>query len=136
MTDAPKIDAAAGNPLLQTWDTPFGRRPSIASGPSISGRPSTRRWRGTGPRSRPSRLIPPRRPSPTPSMRWSVRASCSSGWAACSGTWPARTPTPRLQAVEREMSPRLAKHYSDIAMNEALFARIDALRGQRRRRSA
>ncbi|WP_460448026.1 M3 family metallopeptidase [Alsobacter sp. SYSU BS001988] len=34
---------------------------------------------------------------------------------------------PELQGVEREMSPRLAKHYSDIAMNAALFGRIEAL---------
>ena len=27
MTDAPKNDAAAGNPLLERWDTPFGAPP-------------------------------------------------------------------------------------------------------------
>jgi peptidyl-dipeptidase Dcp len=32
-----------------------------------------------------------------------------------------------LQAIEREISPVAAKHYSDIGMNGALFARIDTL---------
>jgi peptidyl-dipeptidase Dcp len=34
---------------------------------------------------------------------------------------------PEIQAVERAMSPVLAKHYSDIGMNQALFRRVDAL---------
>ena len=34
---------------------------------------------------------------------------------------------PEIQAVERVISPVSAKHYSDIGMNGALFARIDAL---------
>src|SRR5690606_29794020 len=32
-----------------------------------------------------------------------------------------------IQKLEREISPRIARHYSRIFMNEALFARIDAL---------
>ncbi len=35
--------------------------------------------------------------------------------------------SPALQAVEREMSPRLAAHHSAIHLDAALFARIDAL---------
>jgi peptidyl-dipeptidase Dcp len=35
--------------------------------------------------------------------------------------------TPAIEAIEREMAPRLAKHWNDIYMNEALFARVDAL---------
>ncbi len=37
---------------------------------------------------------------------------------------------PELQTIEREISPVAAKHYSDIGMNAALFARIDALQAQ------
>ena len=33
----------------------------------------------------------------------------------------------RLQAIERDMAPLLAKHWNDIHLNRALFARIDAL---------
>ena len=36
-----------------------------------------------------------------------------------------------LQAVEREMSPRLAAHHSAIYLDAALFARVDALHGRR-----
>jgi len=32
-----------------------------------------------------------------------------------------------IQAIEREMAPRLAKHRNSIFMNEALFRRVDAL---------
>lgn len=32
-----------------------------------------------------------------------------------------------LQAVERAVSPRLSRHFSAISLNEALFARVDAL---------
>jgi peptidyl-dipeptidase Dcp len=35
-----------------------------------------------------------------------------------------------LQAIEREMSPRLAQHWNAITSNAALFARIDALAQQ------
>jgi peptidyl-dipeptidase Dcp len=34
---------------------------------------------------------------------------------------------PELQAIEREMAPRMAKHSTAIALNEKLFKRIDAL---------
>src|SRR5215213_9500399 len=36
-----------------------------------------------------------------------------------------------IQAVEREMAPRLAKHRNAIFMNEALFRRVAALHGRR-----
>jgi peptidyl-dipeptidase Dcp len=38
---------------------------------------------------------------------------------------------PELQAIEREMAPRLARHSTAIALNEKLFKRIDALWQQR-----
>jgi len=36
-----------------------------------------------------------------------------------------------IRALEREMAPKLARHYSAISMNERLFARIDALHAKR-----
>lgn len=39
--------------------------------------------------------------------------------------------SPALQAVERELAPKLAAHHSDILLDERLFARIDALHAQR-----
>ncbi|MDQ0456650.1 M3 family metallopeptidase [Rhizobium paknamense] len=32
-----------------------------------------------------------------------------------------------IQALEREMAPKMSRHYSKISMNPALFARVDAL---------
>ena len=34
---------------------------------------------------------------------------------------------PNIQALERDISPKMARHYSAISMNEKLFARIDDL---------
>lgn len=41
--------------------------------------------------------------------------------------------SPALQAVEREMSPRLAAHHSAVYLNARLFARVDGLHRQRSR---
>ena len=41
-----------------------------------------------------------------------------------------------LQAIEREIAPILARHRSETYLNEALFARIDALKAQARTSSA
>ncbi|MBL0933156.1 MAG: M3 family metallopeptidase [Rhizobiaceae bacterium] len=38
---------------------------------------------------------------------------------------------PQIQAMEREISPKMARHFSAIHMNAALFARIDALYARR-----
>src|SRR5581483_2890647 len=38
---------------------------------------------------------------------------------------------PALQAIELEMAPRLAAHWSAIQLNAALFARIDAVHARR-----
>ena len=41
-----------------------------------------------------------------------------------------------IQAMEREISPKMSRHYSAISMNETLFARIDDALPAPRRRSA
>lgn len=38
---------------------------------------------------------------------------------------------PAIQALEREIAPKMSRHYSRISMNEALFRRIDSLWEQR-----
>lgn len=38
---------------------------------------------------------------------------------------------PQLQALEREIAPRMSRHFSAVYMNDALFSRIDTLYGQR-----
>jgi peptidyl-dipeptidase Dcp len=39
--------------------------------------------------------------------------------------------TPELQAIERDIAPRLSKHWSDIYLDGDLFARVEAVYGQR-----
>lgn len=34
---------------------------------------------------------------------------------------------PAIQALERDIAPKMSRHYSKISMNEALFARVDTL---------
>ena len=41
-----------------------------------------------------------------------------------------------IEALQRDLSPRLAAHHAETMMNAALFARVDALHGAPRRRSA
>src|SRR4051795_186719 len=36
-----------------------------------------------------------------------------------------------IQAIERDMAPRLARHWNEIHLNEALFSRLDALHQRR-----
>src|SRR5690606_28603282 len=36
-----------------------------------------------------------------------------------------------IQALERDIAPKMSRHYSALYMNEALFARIDALYAER-----
>ena len=38
---------------------------------------------------------------------------------------------PHIQALERDIAPKMSRHHSALYMNEALFARIDALHAQR-----
>lgn len=38
---------------------------------------------------------------------------------------------PAIQALERDIAPKMSRYYSALYMNEALFARIDALHAQR-----
>src|SRR4051795_11851010 len=36
-----------------------------------------------------------------------------------------------IQAIERDMAPKLARHWNEIHLNEALFSRLDALHQRR-----
>lgn len=43
------------------------------------------------------------------------------------GIWSGTMSNPELQALEREMAPRLAAFFDEIAQNEALFKRVEAV---------
>ena len=49
----------------------------------------------------------------------------------CSGTGPSTDTNDVIQALEREIAPRMSRHYSKIAMNRELFERVDNLYRQR-----
>ena len=55
------------------------------------------------------------------------RATSSTASRPCSSIWPAPTPTTEIQAIERALAPRFAKHGMRIYQDETLFARVDAL---------
>ena len=130
----------AENPLLEPGP-PSACRRSTGSGRSISGRPSTRRWRRSGRRSMRIADGRRRRPSPTPSSRWRRAGLDSTGSPRSSSTWRRADTNEALQAVEREMAPLLARHGSAIYLERsALRAHRRALAGARharpRRRAA
>ena len=122
---------ASENPLLADWTAPFGAPPLDRD--QAGAFPAGLRagaGRRTGPRSPRSRLTRPRRISTTPWRRWSARggllARVSNVFYVLAG---AHTSEP-IQAIERDMAPTLARHWNEIHLNEALFARLDALHGR------
>ena len=122
---------ALDNPLLQPWDTPFGLPPfdvvraehflpafevalreHLAEVDAIAGSDAA------------------------PSFENTVAALDRSGrryhrTAALFHNLASSETSPALQAIEREIAPRLAAHASAIHLNAALFARLEALHADR-----
>ncbi len=115
------------NPLLQTWQTPFGMPPfesiqashfeaafetALAQHQSeilaISGNPEPATFENTLVALEASGELL----NQTSNVFFNLSASHSS---------------PELQAIERDMAPKLAAHNAALYLNEALFARIDEL---------
>ena len=111
-------------------------RRSIASRSSTSCRRSTRALPPTARRSRPSPATRRRRRSPTPSMRWSARATSSIAPRAVFFNLAGTDTNEEIQAIERAMAPRFAKHGMRIYQDETLFARVDALFKKRKKLQA
>jgi peptidyl-dipeptidase Dcp len=125
------MSLATSNPLLQTWDTPYGLPPFEAVRPEHF----------------------------EPAFDVAMRAQLAEIDAIAAGAQPAdfentvaafdrcgrqytriealfynltaSETSPALQAVERTMAPRVATHASAISMHRGLFERIDALHSQR-----
>ncbi|MFO1149978.1 MAG: M3 family metallopeptidase [Alsobacter sp.] len=119
--------ATSGNPLLQPWDTPFGVPPFDRIGPEHfepAFAVALERHRAE---------IDAIASDPAPAtFANTIDALERSGedLERVGGVFwnlAGADTNPALQAVERAMSPVLAKHYSDIGMNQGLFRRIDAL---------
>ena len=115
------------NPFFETWTTPFGAPPSTRSRPSTSSRPTRRRWRSISAKSLPS----PRMPKPA-SFDNTIAALERSGQLLrrvemVFGQLASADTNDEMQAVERDMSPLVTRHWNGIFLNAQLFARIDDL---------
>ena len=119
--------AARGNPLLEAWTTPFGLPPFDRIRPEHF-RPA---FDAALAQNRAEIDAVARDPA-EPSFANTIEALERSGelLEKVGGVFwnlsGAHT-NPEIQGIEREMAPRLAKHFSEIAMNAALFGRVDAL---------
>jgi peptidyl-dipeptidase Dcp len=126
MTTA-ETDPSAADPLLGAWATPFGLPPFAAIEPAhfrpafdaalaqakaevgaIADNPEAPTFANTID----ALELAGERLSRVGGVFWNLAGSHTNA---------------ELQAIEREISPVAAKHYSDIGMNGALFARIDTL---------
>jgi peptidyl-dipeptidase Dcp len=71
--------------------------------------------------------IPRSRRSKTPWSRWSAQGATSPESPSLFWNRAGADTNDTIQALEREMAPKLSRHFSLIAMDSRLFARIDSL---------
>ncbi|NJD86939.1 MAG: M3 family metallopeptidase [Betaproteobacteria bacterium] len=121
----------ASNPLLQRWDTPFGLPPFDRLSPEHFAPALEEAMR------RHLAEVDAIAAQPaSPTFTNTVAAFDASGRdlarvAAVFGNLTKSETSPALQAVEREMAPKLAAHESAVNLHEGLFRRIDALHARR-----
>ena len=125
------MTSITSNPLLQTWTTPFGLPPFAAIRPEHFEPAFAEALRSH----RADIAAIANNTSPA-TFENTLVAFDKSGWVLnriekVFFNLTASETSPALQAVEREMSPRLAAHYSAIYLDAALFARIDDLHRRR-----
>ncbi len=121
------LGAMTDNPLLAPWTTPSASRRSRKSSWSISAPPSMRPSRDGGPSARRSRPTPPAELRKHRSSAWSAPARPSTGSSACSTTssaWPRATRSRRSSAKSSRNS---RANTPTRALDDALFARVDAV---------
>jgi peptidyl-dipeptidase Dcp len=124
-------DPAAGNPLLQPWGTPYGLPPFAAIRPEdfapafeagLAEHRSEVEAIGAN-------AAPPTFANTIAALDRAGRLLARVGQLFHNLT--SSETSPALQAVEREMAPRLAAHDSWVFMHGALFARIESLHERR-----
>ena len=121
----------ATNPLLQTWDTPFGIPPFERVRPedfvpALEAAMSTHR----------NEVDAIATCSDAPTFANTVAALDRAGRSLVRvellfHNLCASETSPALQAAERQMAPRLAAHHSAILLNATVFSRIDRLHADR-----
>lgn len=133
MGDAPAVALETGtdDPFSTSWDTPFGLPPFAEIAPEHY-RPAFDR--ALAAHSAEIEAVADQADEPT--FENTVVAIESAGRAlrdvsAVFFNLAASHTSEALQAIEREMAPRLARHRSAIFMNEALYRRIAALYARR-----
>jgi peptidyl-dipeptidase Dcp len=119
------------NPLLQPWDAPYGLPPFASVAPAhfapafdaamAEHRAEVAAITGNG---------------DAPTFANTIAAFDASGRALARvaqlfATLAASASTPALQAVEREIAPRLAAHHNAIHLDAALYARIEDVHARR-----
>lgn len=121
------VAAEMGNPLLSEWNTPFGAPPFSEVKPAHFV-PAFEAAMAT--HNAEIEAIANNRARATFDNTIVALERAGSDLGRVSRTFFALTSSAtndELRAIQREMSPRLAAHSSAIALNEALFARIDDL---------
>ena len=121
------------NPLLTVWDAPFGLPPFESVRPEHF-KPAFER--GMREHRDELALIGAQREAPTfdnTMVRFDASGRLLSRVESLFHNLAASATSDALQAVQREMAAPLAAHWSAVYMDAALFARIDALHGQRER---
>lgn len=119
------------NPLLRPWETPFGLPPFDAIRPEHFAPAFDHAMRSH------RAEIDAIATSPEPATFDNTLAALDRGGRELTRisqvffNLAASETSPALQAVEREMSPRLAAHYSAIHLDARLFSRIDAVMQRR-----
>jgi len=119
------------NPLLRTWNTPFGLPPFDSIRPEHFAPAFDHAMRSH------RAEIDVISANPEPATFDNTLAALDRGGRELTRisqvffNLAASETSPALQAVEREMSPRLAGHYSAIHLDARLFSRIDAVMQRR-----
>ncbi|MBX6424340.1 MAG: M3 family metallopeptidase [Variibacter sp.] len=124
-------DQATENPLLSHWDTPFGLPPFDRIRPEHF-RPAFDRALAAH-----RAAVEAIAADPAPASFDNTVAALERSWQALSrvsATFHLLTgahTNDALEAVDLEVSPRLARHHSEVFQHEKLFRRIDALYARR-----
>ncbi len=123
----PQSAAVSDNPLLGAWTAPFGVPPLEGIAPAHF-RPAfelAMAEHGVEIAAIAAQAVEPDFENTVAALERSGRtlARVSNVFYVLAG---AHT-NPDIQAIERDMSPLLARHWNDIHLNDALFARLDAL---------
>jgi len=125
MTANPSLETS--NPLLETWTTPFGVPPFAKIAPEHY-RPAFAAALEAHDREIAAIIADPEPPSFANTIEAMERSGRALDRVASVffNLTSAHT-NDELDAIETEIAPKLSRHWSDIYLNDALFARIDAL---------